>query len=231
MGQLLSILPMIMGAGGTALTMNAKAQEQNNMNKALAVNQNMEANFQKAGDQTLQQHMDQSSVGNANKEIGQGASDAMNKYAALQQTPAIGVSGANTAPTASQSVVSDDSKARTGLLNEAAAPVQGLGDWQVQQWIDALKAKTKLGQINQGAERWNALLPAQLGAAQNSKAGEEGIGSLLSSLGNIAGVMTAGSGGGQGGQTQRPNMPQGAQVPLWMGQSQPDIYASATSAN
>lgn len=191
-GEIISLAGLATSAAGAGLGLEAGAEGQNAMNKVFSQDLGQQENLRRQNMNILNTNIDQSTPQEAKKEQGQGAQQAIGQYENLQSLPAMASSpggpGGGASPSASQAVVGDDANARANILNNAAAPVQGLNDWQTQQWINNLKAKTALQQNNQFAQQDIGLLPTQLNAAQHSSQGMASIGSLLNTLGGLAGV-------------------------------------------
>jgi hypothetical protein len=77
---------------------------------------------------------------------------------------------------------------RIGQSNAAQATLQGYGNFNLQQWLAAQKARQDLGVISGLAGSRSAITPYLLSGAQQSGQDMAAVGSLLGTAGQLAGV-------------------------------------------
>lgn len=196
--------PLLISALGTGLSMTANTEEQNSANKAAENEINLQNQFAQQGKNVFENSLSQSTPQAVQKQINQGQQTAANQYAALQSQGLPGASlntESNPQPQQSQATENAQVGAKIGQQNAASAALQGYNASDVAQYIKDLQAKTQLGQIGTFAQQSENTLPAQLQQALQSQSTLSGIGSLLSSLGNLGGIYGAINSGGMSGVT------------------------------
>lgn len=183
-----TIAALAVAAAGTGAAEYANVQEGNNMNSAV---QNALANqnaMQAKASNVFNQSLGASAPPAANRQIGQGATQALQQYQGLQALPLSASTGTNSLPTGQQGIVNAQTSQGQRVSNQNNAGLQGYGNYSTQQGINNLLSGANLGLINNQAQSQLSTLPYQLQGAQNSQAGLAALGGLGTSLGNLWGV-------------------------------------------
>lgn len=185
MGLLLPILSLVGTAAGAGLNMAANVADTKAENDVVGQELSNQKKFQQRGTDAFQKNVQQNAgLGNAQQQIGQGASEAQKLYATLQ--------GQSTGqPTGLMAPTQQGLVAQQGLTqqqNAAASQIPGLGNWQTQQNVGNILTNSTLGSINSESRDSAANLPALLQGASRTGAGLSGAGGILGSLGMLAGL-------------------------------------------
>lgn len=178
-----------MSGAGAGLGIAGSAAANKNMNAAVENELSRQHQYQREGQVSLEQNIQEQSPRSADKSMKQGEEQAMQHYQALQSSGAPSKISAAVAPTAvtKNAVVGDtgNTQARSAVLNRAAVGPQGLDEMQLARAISDLKTKTKLAQNNMFAQQSESVLPLEIQAAQHSKDKQRSIGSLLQAAGAL----------------------------------------------
>ena len=97
--------------------------------------------------------------------------------------------------TGSGRIVTDTARAaRQGVENQSNAQLQGYNNYALQQALNQIALKTRLGVLGSQAQSEQSVLPFKLDQAKQTGAGLSGAGQLVSEGGGVLGVL-----GGLGG--------------------------------
>ena len=206
---LAAALPAIAAIGtvaGTALSIAGNVKSQNAMNAARANETNQQAQIQKQSNAIFKNSLAQSTPNTAQQQMQAGQAARTNAWQNLQDatTPTASAlpatSGTTTSGTGSSGSATSSSPtsgagqraASAGntwnALNAKSAATEGsYGDWQNQQAIKNASAAQQLGVQNNFSQGDAALLPTELDVASHQGDALSGWGSIVSSLGNLAG--------------------------------------------
>lgn len=191
---LAAALPAIAAIGtvaGTGLSVAGNIKDQNAMNAARASEASKQAALQKQSNAIFQDSLAKSSPNSAQQQMEAGQTARQNAWQTLQDatTPT-----ASALPTTSGTATKGAAQRAAGAagtwnaLNANAAAREGsYGDWENQQAIKNADASQKLGVVNNFSQSDAALLPTELQVASQAGDGLSGWGSIVSSLGNLAG--------------------------------------------
>jgi hypothetical protein len=194
---LAAALPAIATLVGTGLSIAGNAEDQSAMNSARANEVNQQAQLQKQANAAFQNSLAQSTPNTAQQQMQQGAAARTNAWANLQDAtapvasalPDTSGSGTSNSPTNSaKQRASVSGNAWNTLTAKAGATEGGYGDWENQQAIKNANASQQLGVINNFSQGDAALLPTELQVASQKGDALGGWGSIVSSLGNLAGI-------------------------------------------
>ncbi len=183
-------------AAGTGLSLAANAQEQSAINAARANEVNQQRALQNQANAIFQNSLAQSTPATAQQQLQQGAAARNSAFQDLQSaiTPVASAlptanagANANTPTAGAQQRATSAGDTWNSLLARANATEGSYGDWQNQQAIKNADTAQKLGVINNFSAGDASLLPTELQVASQAGDSLGGWGSILSSLGNLAG--------------------------------------------
>lgn len=186
------VIALALAAAGTGASMAAASNARKDMNSAMKKQLLQQEGFKRQATPIFQQSLAQGGSDRAQDLIGQGEMDARRLYDKIAQMPL----------TSFTSPLPVDEQRLSGVVQQqrgAAAKQQGYNQWALNQWLKNQQANNQLGVISNlaGASARNAPMLTQL-AGQKSQ-DLAGIGSLLSTAGNLAAVY---------GATRQPTMGQ-----------------------
>ena len=183
----LQLLALAATLAGTGASVAAARQQESEMEKAVKRSLQQQQGFKRRGKEVYAKSLEEGSPAAAKRQIGEGTQEARELYERVQQVP-LGQSSSAAVTPANKAVDTQRQSNYSRLIGEPNAQMQGLTNYNLQQWIKNLQAQTQFGvntSLSQGAA---GVLPYRLQDAQNSAAGLQGIGSLLSTIGNVAGI-------------------------------------------
>jgi hypothetical protein len=213
------MLPLLLlaglGAGAAGTFMQYKGQQRAAKATANVWNQFRQRNQQREADaaNVWSQNLKKSGADTANSEMAQGE---QKRLAGYNRMDAVGAPAAMprattgnrviaTPTTASRASVKNAGSAWSKLLGGAQAKLGGVQQWQMNQQVRDNTTERELNRITRESRGdMNNVVPAQLNDASRKGDALMGWGSLVSSLGKLAG--TAGGlngGGGAGGVAER----------------------------
>lgn len=189
-------------AVGTGLSIAGNEESQSAMNAARANEVAQQAALQKQSNAVFQNSLSQSTPQTAQRQMQQGTAARANAWQNLQNatTPIAtalptAADGATTTTSSGASSPTSSAAQRAttagdtwnSLLANAAAKEGGYSDWENQQNIKNANAAQKLSVLNNFSQGDAALLPTELQVASQAGDGLSGWGSIVSSLGSLAG--------------------------------------------
>ncbi len=176
---------------GTGMSEYAGFSENQAMNNAAGAELERQRGYQQKGIGEFEQSLAQSTPAAAQQQRQAGTQSAMNEYQKMAQVPSPTTQSYGD-PSATQNKINQaGSQATVAGRGAAAAPMQGVQDWQLQQYIKDLQANSGLQQNMLNAQRSEQVLPLELQQAQQSMQGLSGIGSLVSTAGGLMGLYGA----------------------------------------
>lgn len=199
---LAAALPAIAAIGtvaGTALSIAGNVKSQNAMNAARASETNQQAQLQKQSNAIFRNSLAQSTPNTAQQQMQAGQAARTNAWqnlqdattptaSALPATSGTATSGAGTSSTGAAGQRATSAGNTWNALNAKSAATEGsYGDWQNQQAIKNANAAQQLGVQNNFSQGDAALLPTELEVASHKGDALSGWGSIVSSLGSLAG--------------------------------------------
>lgn len=203
---LAAALPALAAIGtvaGAGLSIAGNIESQNAMNAARANATNQQAQLQKQSNAIFQNSLAQSTPAVAQQQMQQGQAARTNAWQNLQDattptasalpasgttTSSPGASGTSGSPTSGASQRAASAGNTWNALNAKSAATEGsYGDWQNQQAIKNANTAQKLGVVNNFSQGDAALLPTELQVASQKGDALSGWGSIVSSLGSLAG--------------------------------------------
>lgn len=173
-----AITGLALAAAGTATSMAAASSARSDMNRQVVESVKRQEAFQREASPVFQESLEASGPRAASKRIAEGIVGAKERYAKTQ-TPTI---------TGALPVDSARAEGAVEQFQNASATGEGYADQGVGQWLANENAKRKLGVISNLAttSAGNAGILGQL--AGNRSADLAGIGSLMSTAGNLAAI-------------------------------------------
>lgn len=173
------IIGLALAAAGAATSMSAASSAKSNMNKEALAQLKLQEDFKKQAKPVYEESLRLGSPDVARQVAAEGASAAEGRYKAVAGTPG----GTSPLPVDEQRV-----QGIVGPQRQAYAQQQGYSDVALQQWLKNQQASSQLGVISNLASSasGNSGILTQL-AGQKS-AGQAGLGSLLSTAGNLAAI-------------------------------------------
>lgn len=197
------MLGLIGGIGsllGSGLGAYANYKAGNAMDDVVKKQLEQQRAYQDKGNAIYQGSLAQSTPSAAQGQIG--AAQARGLYDRLQSVPL----NTNTSQAVSDPAQSNARASAYGqLLGVPNAELQGITNYNLQQWIKDLQANTALGVNNFQAGNSASAYPYKVQDAAHSQDTLSGIGSLLSTFGGLAGQYGAGQQGFQNGLAQSSN--------------------------
>lgn len=191
-GAVLPVLSLALSAAGTGLSMAGQAAQQDKQNSLVSQELARQNQYKKQAALAYQSSLAQSTPEAANQQIKQGQQDALQSYQKAQAAP-LSIAPSSTGSNAT-SITTPDQQARAGLLNKAAAGIQGYSNFGLQQQLKDQEARNQLGVLSSISNSSGSILPYELNGAQNPYAG---LASLLGAAGTATGAFgsLAGSNG------------------------------------
>ena len=194
-GSWAAIIGTAASLAGTGASVAAASAQQDEMDKAVRQQLLQQKGFQKRGTELFQASQQKSTPRAAQQQIGQGEEKAKQLYAQLQSVPMATLASPSVTP--ANAAVDTQRQAEYGrVIGAPNAALQGLTDYNLQQWIKNLQAQTGLGVNSLLSQNAASVLPYRIQDASTSQQGLQGLGSLLSTAGNLAGMYGASRGGG-----------------------------------
>lgn len=163
-----------------AANANTARAQNNTVNDELTRQQG----FQKQAGNLFNQSLGTSGVDTAQKTIADSAAKQTQQYQQLSNTPIQSASS----PVAVDPVVQARADSQTQQQQGAGAQLQGYNQWGVDQAIKNMLASQQLGVVGSQAQASANTLGPRLQQAGQSQAGLTGLGSILNTLGTVAGV-------------------------------------------
>lgn len=178
---------------GTGVSIAAQQEQKSRMEKAVRAQLSQQNQYQKKASATYQQNAQASSPKAVQQQIASGTSAAKQLYNQLQSIPLTSVGAGN----------GEDQIVRDSMAASHAAPLAGMQAFDVNQLIRNMTTQARLGVGANQSQIAASVLPYQLAGSANSELA--GLGSLLSSAGNVAGIY---------GSTHGAFSPQNGSAPL-----------------
>ncbi len=192
-GPYLALAALALSAAGTGVSMAASKQEQDKMNERATQEMQRQKGFQKQATGEFEKSLGQSGVERAKADTSKGSQILQDQYAKTASLPTGAESASASLPT------SQVSEERAGAQNQAArvsqANLGGISEWDINQWIKNLRAQQQLGHIANFARGSANVMPWEIQAASNSRAGEHALGTGLGLAGSLLGLYGAGAAG------------------------------------
>ena len=192
----LALVGLGLTAGGAAMSIAGNAKSQSAINAARSNEVAQQSAIQQKSNAIFQNSLAQSTPAVAAQQMAQGQNQRQSIWNTLQSasTPVASALPATGTTTATGKANARATTAGNALntMNEAASAREGsYGDWENQQAIKNADAAQELGVQNNFSQGDAALLPTELSVA--SQAGDKlgAWGSIVSSLGQLAGVAGA----------------------------------------
>lgn len=169
---------------GTGLSVAGSAKSQNAMNDAAKAELYRQGRYQQQAAPLFAQSLARSTAGSAQGNISQGevnAQTAINKVGAvpMQQAPVAGLTGTG------------EQGARAGITNAAAAGNMGYSEYALQQAINNLLTRQRLGLVSNLSGSSAGLAGLDIAHGAQSGASLQGVGSLLGTAGYLGGLYGA----------------------------------------
>ena len=177
-----AIIPMVLAAAGTAVSMAGQAQQRDQQNAAVQAELQRQQQYQKNASLAYQQSLAESTPKAAERQIGEGQQQALGAYQNIEKTP-LSIASSAASPT---SIITNEDAARQALSNNAQAGIQGYKNFSLQQWLKDMEAKNQLGAVSAQSRASQSILPYEL---QGASSPLTGIGELLGAFGQVAGKL------------------------------------------
>lgn len=192
----LAIAGLALGAGGAALNIIGNNKSQNAINQTRQNANLQQAQLQSQANQVVQKSIKNSTPQTVQSQINKGAADRVSAWQQLNQatTPiasALPATGTDTVTGRAAGRAATAGNAWNTLTADAAAKEGGYGDYKTQQEINNQNANSQLGVINNFSKSDASLLPLETEVASNAGSKLTSWGSILGSLGQLAGVAGA----------------------------------------
>ena len=192
----LALAGLALGVVGTGMSIAGNAQSQSAMNAARANETAQQAKIQKASNALVQKSIAGSTPQDAAAEMAQGQNARNSAWSSLNSATA---PVASALPPTSPDSPTGRAAARTStaadawnrLTANAAAKEGSYGDWQNQQGIKNADTSQQLAVQNNFSQGDANLLPLEMQVASQKGGALSGWGSIVSSLGALAGVAGA----------------------------------------
>jgi hypothetical protein len=177
------LIGLAIAAAGAGTSIAAAKQSKDAMNDEVNASLLQQQGFQKQATPIFQQSLADSGTDSANKQLKAGAQDAQSLYKTVSQMPS-----ASTSP-----LPVDEARLQeqVGQARNAASAQQGYSNWALQQWLKNQEAGRQLGTIGGLSQAAGANTGILTQLAGQRSAGMAGIGSLLSTAGNLSSVYGA----------------------------------------
>lgn len=170
---------------GTGADMYANNQIRSKMNDTVGQEMARNSQYQKQGQQVFQNSLAQSTPTAAKQQIGQGQQQLAGLIQQARATPL------SASMPSFGDVNTQGQQARADMSDTASSNLGGYSNFALQQRLKDQQAGEQLGVINQNAQGWANILPAQLQQDQQSQQGLQALGQLLSIAGMVTGVGAA----------------------------------------
>ena len=154
------------------------------MNAAAGNELQRQNQFNQKGKGIFEQSLAQSTPQQATEQQTQGAQAALQQYAKVNAVPGGQASYGAGDPT-KNAINEVGAKGKLSATGQATAPMQGVSDWQMHQYIKDLQAKTALNQNAVFARQSESVLPLELAQARNKDSALSGIGGLAQTAGGL----------------------------------------------
>lgn len=188
-------IPLLAAAAsvaGTGLSMAGNQAVQDRANQVTNAELQRQRQFQDQAQAQYQQARNQSTVGEAQSGIKEGANQRLGDYQQLQQSTPLSFSQPGTQ--IGKAVVNARDAANLDLSNRARSALSGYDQWLLQRMIQQQQSGNLLGMTAGMARSSGNVLPMELNQATHAGDTLGGIGGLLSGVGNAAGGYAASQG-------------------------------------
>lgn len=199
-----TLIGLALAAAGTGASMAASAQARDDMNRSMRASLRQQEQFKKQATPVFEDSLQQGGADASRRQMGAGRDQALDLYRELNALPLSSV----TSP-----LPVDEGRLQGAVQQQqdAASNVQGLNWWALQQWLKNQQANNQLGVISNLAGSSASMAEPLAKLAGQRSANLAGIGSLLSTAGNLASIYGAiqpkgGTLGMPGGTEQLPNL-------------------------
>lgn len=179
--EVASLIGVATAAAGTGVSMKASADARSASNKVIENSLLQQQQFQKEASPLFQQSLAGSTANEANRNIQTGADESRSLYNTISKVPQN--SGTSPLPVDEQRLAGQVSQSR-----ENAAQAQGYANMGFQNWLRNQNAFRNLNVISGLASSAAAPTATLAQLAQQKSAGLAGIGSLMSTAGNLAAI-------------------------------------------